>query len=103
MAYKKAADKSHNGTVHVKTGDTVRVIAGDDKGKTGVVKAVMTDRNRVVVEGVAMVAKHQKPSAASPQGGIVRQEASIHASNVKLEQGVAQAPRRTRKAEANAQ
>jgi large subunit ribosomal protein L24 len=103
MAYKKAADKSHNGRVHVKTGDTVRVIAGDDKGKTGVVKAVMTDRNRVVVEGVAMVAKHQKPSAANPQGGIIRQEASIHASNVKVEQAAAQAPLRTRKAEANAQ
>lgn len=103
MAYKKAADKSHNGTVHVKTGDTVRVIAGDNKGKTGVVKAVLTDRNRVVVEGVALVAKHQKPSAANPQGGIVREEASIHASNVKLEQAAAQAPKRTRKAEANAQ
>ena len=102
MAYKKAADKSHNNRVHVKTGDTVRVIAGDDKGKTGVVKSVMTDRNRVVVEGVAMVAKHLKPSAAAPQGGIVRQEASIHASNVKLEQGVAQAPQRMRKAEAHA-
>lgn len=97
--YKKAAEKSHNGTVHVKTGDTVKVIAGDDKGKEGVVKAVDRQRNRVMVEGVGLVAKHQKPSARNPQGGIVREEASIHASNVKLVSGAAQAPRRERKAE----
>lgn len=98
--FKKAADKSHNGRVHVKTGDTVTVLSGDDKGKTGVVKQVLTDRNRVVVEGVGVVAKHQKPSARNPQGGIVREEASIHASNVKLVTAAAQAPRRERKSDA---
>jgi large subunit ribosomal protein L24 len=98
--FKKAADKSHNGRVHVKTGDTVKVLSGDDKGKTGVVKQVLTDRNRVVVDGVSIVAKHQKPSASNPQGGIVREEASIHASNVKLVTAAAQAPRRERKSDA---
>lgn len=100
--FKKAADKSHSGRLHVKTGDTVLVIAGDDKGKSGVVKEVLTDRNRVVVEGVGVVAKHQKPSARNPQGGIVREESSIHASNVKLVTAAAQAPRRERKTDANA-
>ncbi len=95
----KASHKAHNGRVHVKTGDTVQVIAGDDKGKSGVVKAVDNDRNRVTVEGVAMVSKHQKPSAKSPQGGIVKQEATIHASNVKLVTAVPQAPLRVRKSE----
>ena len=64
----------------IKTGDTVRVIAGKDKGKEGKVLAVKD--GKVLVEGVNMVTKHQKPSAGSPQGGIVIKEAFLDVSNV---------------------
>jgi large subunit ribosomal protein L24 len=70
--------------LHVKKGDTVKVIAGDDKGKTGTVTSVLTDKQKVVIEGLNLVSKHQKPSAKNPNGGIVKQEAPIHASNVML-------------------
>jgi large subunit ribosomal protein L24 len=69
---------------HIKKGDTVYVNAGNDKGKTGKVLSVLTDKNRVVIEGVNMVSKHTKPNAKQPQGGIVKQEGSIHVSNVQL-------------------
>ncbi len=68
----------------IKSGDTVRVIAGDNKGQEGVVQKVFKDKNKVIVEGVNLVSKHQKPSATNPQGGIVKQEASIHISNLSL-------------------
>ena len=64
----------------IKKGDTVRVIAGKDKDKEGKVLAVKD--GKVLVEGVAMVTKHQKPSAANQQGGIVNKEAFIDVSNV---------------------
>ena len=64
----------------IKTGDTVKVIAGKDKGKDGKVLAVKD--GKVLVEGVGMVTKHTKPSAANQQGGIVTKEAFIDASNV---------------------
>ena len=64
----------------IKTGDTVRVIAGKDKGKEGKVLAVKD--GKVLVEGVNMVTKHQKPSAGNPQGGIVNKEAYLDISNV---------------------
>jgi large subunit ribosomal protein L24 len=69
--------------LHVKTGDTVQVIAGDDKGKTGVIKSVNRSTQRVIVEGLNLVTKHNKPSAKNPQGGITKIEAGIHVSNVK--------------------
>lgn len=68
----------------IKSGDTVKVIAGDHKGSEGKVLRILKDKNRVLVEGVNMVSKHTKPSAANPQGGIVKQEASLHISNVAL-------------------
>ncbi len=68
--------------MRVKKGDTVVVIAGKDKGKKGTVVKVMPKANRVLVEGVNMITKHQKPTAVNPQGGIVNKEASIHISNV---------------------
>jgi len=68
----------------VKTGDTVRVIAGDHKGQEGTIQKVLIEKNKVIVEGVNLVSKHQKPSAASPQGGIVKIEAPIHISNLSL-------------------
>jgi large subunit ribosomal protein L24 len=70
--------------LHVKKGDTVKVIAGDDKGKTGTVTTVLVDKQKVIVEGLNLVSKHQKPSAKNPQGGINKMEAPIHASNVML-------------------
>lgn len=68
----------------VKTGDKVRVIAGKDKGKEGVILKTIADASRVVVEGINIVKKHQKPSNAYPQGGIIDVEAPIHVSNVML-------------------
>ena len=64
----------------IKTGDTVRVIAGKSKGREGKVLAVKD--GKVLVEGVNMITKHQKPSAGSPQGGIVNKEAFLDVSNV---------------------
>ena len=66
----------------LRVGDTVQVIAGSDKGKTGEVIQILRKENRVIVEGVNMVTKHIKPSQADPEGGIVTREAPIHASNV---------------------
>ena len=68
--------------MRVKKGDTVVVIAGKDKGKKGTVTKVMPKDNRVLVEGVNVITKHQKPSAMNPQGGIINKEAPIHISNV---------------------
>lgn len=68
----------------IKSGDTVRVIAGDHKGSEGKVLKVLSDKNKAIVEGVNMVKKHTKPSAQSPQGGIVEKEAAIQISNISL-------------------
>ena len=68
----------------VKTGDKVKVIAGKDKGKEGTVLSVNVKKNRVVVKGVNMIKKHQKPSQTDANGGVVESEDSIHASNVKV-------------------
>lgn len=67
---------------HIKKGDTVQVIAGEDKGKTGKVVEMVGEKNRAIVEGLNLVQKHQKPSASSPQGGIEEGEAPIHMSNL---------------------
>ena len=69
---------------NIKKGDTVYVNAGNDKGKTGKVLEVLRGKDRVIVEGVNMVSKHTKPNPKNPQGGIVKQEAGIHISNVNL-------------------
>lgn len=68
----------------IKTGDKVRVIAGKDKGKEGTIKKVLASQNRVIVEGVNIVKKHQKPSNSNPNGGVIDTEAAINASNVML-------------------
>ena len=70
--------------LHIKKGDTVRVIAGNDKGHTGKVQKVLVEANRAVVEGANMVSKATKPNAKNTQGGIVKQEAAIHISNLQL-------------------
>ena len=69
-------------TMKIKTGDTVKVIAGKDKDKEGKVIAVNKKDGKVLVEGVNMVTKHTKPSAANQNGGIIHQEGYIDASNV---------------------
>ncbi|QED38870.1 50S ribosomal protein L24 [Antarcticibacterium arcticum] len=68
----------------VKTGDTVRVIAGDHKGQEGKIQKILREKNKAIVEGVNMVSKHEKPSAKNPQGGIVKKEAAVHLSNLSL-------------------
>ncbi|MCW5516797.1 50S ribosomal protein L24 [Muriicola sp. Z0-33] len=68
----------------IKTGDTVRIIAGDHKGTEGKVVLVDREKNKAIVEGANMVSKHEKPSAQNPQGGIVKKEAPIHISNLAL-------------------
>ena len=70
--------------LHIKKNDTVVVLAGEDKGKTGKVLKVLVEKNRALVEGVNMVSKSTKPSAKNPQGGIVKHEAPIHISNLSL-------------------
>ena len=67
---------------HIKSGDTVMVIAGADKGKVGKVLRILADKDRVVVEGIARVWKHVRPSQRNPQGGRIQKDAPIHISNV---------------------
>lgn len=81
--------------LHIKKGDTVKVIAGNSKGKTGLVLSVLTDKNRAIVEGANVVTKHVKPSATTPNGGIEKKEASIHLSNLMLVDPATGAPTRT--------
>ena len=70
--------------LHIRKNDTVMVLAGEDKGKTGKVLKVLVKENRAIVEGVNIVSKSAKPSAKHPQGGIIKQEAPIHISNLSL-------------------
>ncbi len=79
--------------MRIKKGDTVVVTAGKDKGKKGKVLQVLPKEDRVIVEGINIITKHQKPNPQLQQGGIVKREAAIHISNVmfwdkKAEQGV---------------
>lgn len=68
--------------LHIKKGDTVQVIAGDDNGKKGRVLEVIRKTDRAIVEGVNIIKKHTKPNTEYPQGGIVEKEAPIHISNL---------------------
>lgn len=70
--------------LHIKKGDEVIVLAGEDKGQKGKVLKVLVEKQRAIVEGLNMVSKSTKPSAKFPQGGIVKQEAPIHISNLSL-------------------
>ena len=76
--------KKTNKKLHIRKGDTVLVIAGDDKGKQGKVMEVLVDRDRAVVEGINIVTKHTKPTAGKPEGGLKKTEAALHISNLKL-------------------
>jgi len=68
----------------IRKGDLVKVIAGDSKGTQGKIVEVILAKNRAIVEGANMVSKHTKPNAANPNGGILKQEAAIHISNLML-------------------
>jgi large subunit ribosomal protein L24 len=68
--------------LHIRKGDTVKVISGDDKGKTGLVLQINAEKLKALVEGINMVTKHVKPSATKPEGGIQKKEAFIHISNL---------------------
>jgi len=70
--------------LHIKKGDTVYVNAGEDKKKTGRVLSVDVKNQRAIVEGINMVSKSTKPNAKSPQGGIIKKEASVHISNLNV-------------------
>ena len=70
--------------LHVKVGDTVKVIAGTSKGSEGQILSIDRKKNRVIVDGANMNKKHVKPSASNPQGGIVESAGGIHISNVML-------------------
>ena len=108
LTYKKADRARHKGQkrhaqnsermkLHVSTGDTVKVVRGDDKGHVGKVKRVYRKTGRVVVEGANMVKRHRKARTAEEKGGIVTFEAPIHSSNVMLLDPKSDAPTRTRR------
>ena len=86
--------------LHIKKGDTVMVIAGDDKStkdrvRTGKVLEIFPEKSRAIVEGINMVTKHQKPSAGKPEGGIKKMEGTIHISNLMLVDPATGKPTRT--------
>ena len=83
--------------LHIKTGDTVKILSGADNGKSGKITSVDLEKGRAFVEGINMVSKHTKPSAANPQGGIVKREASVHISNLMVVDSKGQASRVGRK------
>ena len=80
--------------LHMKIGETVFVTTGEDKGKTVRVLEVRPQEQRAIVEGINMISKHTKPSAKSPQGGIIKKEAAIHISNLQVVDPVKGGPTR---------
>jgi len=83
--------------LHIRKGDTVKVIAGDDKGKEGKVLEIAAAKNRAIVEGINIVTKHSKPSAGKPEGGIKKMEGTIHISNLMVVDPATGKPTRTGK------
>jgi len=80
--------------LNIRKGDTVKILAGNSRGKTGKVLEVIKSKNRAIVEGNNIVVKHMKPSAANPNGGIQKTEASIHISNLMVVEGSTGEPTR---------
>jgi large subunit ribosomal protein L24 len=70
--------------LNIKKGDNVMVIAGNNKGQSGRVLFVDTEKSRAIVEGINMISKHTRPNADNPKGGIIKQEAGVHISNLKI-------------------
>jgi large subunit ribosomal protein L24 len=81
--------------LHIKKGDTVKVLSGESRGKQGRVLSVLIKESKALVEGINIVSKHTKPNAASPQGGIVKKEAPVHLSNLMLIDPATGKPTRT--------
>ncbi|WP_025764323.1 50S ribosomal protein L24 [Dyadobacter tibetensis] len=80
----ESKNKKAPAKLHIRKGDTVKVISGNAKGETGVIKRVLIDKSRATVEGVNMITKHVKPNAQNPQGSIEKIEGTIHISNLKV-------------------
>ena len=72
--------------LHIKVGDTVKVLSGNSRGQEGKILVIDKKKDRAVVEGLNMIKKHTKPSASNPQGGIVEKESGIHISNLMVVQ-----------------
>ena len=70
--------------LHIKVGDTVKIISGESNGQEGKILTIDRKKNRATVEGINLIKKHEKPSAANPEGGIVEKESSIHISNIMI-------------------
>lgn len=87
--------------LHIKKGDTVKVLAGEYKGQTGMVIQVLPEKNKALVEGINVVKKHNKPTAENPQGGITEMEAPVHLSNLMYVDANGEASRIGRKADDN--
>lgn len=83
--------------LHVKTGDTVVVISGKEKGKSGKIVSANPKKERVVIEGLNQVKRHTKPTQANPQGGIITKDGSIHVSNVQIVDPETKQPTRVKK------
>ena len=83
--------------IHIKKGDNVMVITGNSKGQQGKVLLLDAPKNKAIVEGVNLVSKHTKPNAENPKGGIIKKEAPIHISNLKVVDGAGNATRIGRK------
>ncbi|HPK05351.1 MAG TPA: 50S ribosomal protein L24 [Bacteroidales bacterium] len=83
--------------LHIKKGDTVMVIAGDDKGSQGKVLNVDNAKYKAIVEGISLVSKHTRPDANNPKGGIIKKESFINISNLMVIDGSGKATRITRK------
>ena len=96
VSRKRHQDNAARTPIHVSTGDTVRVMRGDDKGKEGKVVRVFTKTGRIIVEGVNIVKKHQRARRPEEESGIIEKPAPIHASNVMLLDPKSGEPTRTR-------
>ena len=70
--------------LHIKVGDTVKIISGESNGQEGKILTIDRKKNRAIVEGVNIIKKHEKPNATNPEGGIVEKESSIHISNIMI-------------------
>jgi len=94
--------KNKQQKLHLRKDDTVKVLSGNSKGKTGKVLEVIAEKQRAIVEGVNIVTKHVKPSASNPEGGIEKTEAAIHISNLMVvDPATGEATRIGRKADEN--
>ena len=91
----ESKNKKAPAKLHIRSGDTVKVIAGNAKGETGKIKKVLVDKSRATVEGVNMITKHVKPNAQNPQGSIEKMEGTIHISNLMVVDPKSGEPTRT--------